>query len=177
MQRKLRRPYCVTHHGVRFSRACLAIGKHAGVETLKCSFQDIRPQVMKNLKKQSKGLKKKKSILQIIIGKHAFHLHYNTNTLCRWLKQILKTYEYPLLGCKCRTSSVSWIIRELIREDLHCVLQLFSSNRRWLKFQTQHSQLLMKSLNSCIVVCLGFVIRYLMDRCGVLLHVNYNFRW
>lgn len=52
-----RRPYCVAHHGVRFPRARLAIGKNAGIETFKCSFQDIRPQVMKNLKQEKKKKK------------------------------------------------------------------------------------------------------------------------
>lgn len=72
----------MAHHGVRFPRARLAIGKNAGIETFKCSFQDIRPQVMKNLKQEKKKKRKRKVGQDIIedslIDKNKnqdFHLH------------------------------------------------------------------------------------------------------
>lgn len=46
--------YRMAHHGVGLPRARLAIGKDTCIDTFKCSFEDIRAQVLIDLKLEKK---------------------------------------------------------------------------------------------------------------------------
>lgn len=128
-----RRPYWRTHHSVGLPWACLPISNHADIATLKCSFQDFKPQVSEDLRQQRKDYLKMRKIQR---GKQFFHtkvvvvnLYYrftmNIKSLNRW---DIEQSRYLLLGCKRGTSSVKWVVWKIIWKGFPYTLELVHSN-------------------------------------------------
>lgn len=102
--------YFISHHGVRFPWARLAICKHTSIVTIKCCFQNVWAQVLENLREMKSSLKKKKLF------------HFCTTQNKKFINKI-----HLLLWWKCGTVCINWVKGVVVWKHFPSVLQFLPS--------------------------------------------------